>query len=65
MFIVNTSQELSGSVTIGGSKNAALPLLSAALLIPGKVKLTNIPNISDIHDFLHFYESLGAKTIFN
>lgn len=64
MFIVKNSQNLEWSVTIGGSKNAALPLLAASLLVPGKVKLTNVPDILDIHDFLHFYESLGAKAEF-
>jgi len=58
MFIIENSKNLSGTVTIGGSKNAALPLMAAALLIPGKVRLTNVPNILDVHDFLHFYESL-------
>lgn len=64
MFHIKNSQNLSGSITIWGSKNAALPLIAAALLIPGKVKLTNIPDILDVHDFLHFYESLGARTSF-
>ena len=65
MFHVHQSTNLSGSVTIGWSKNAALPLIAAALLIPWKVKLTNVPDILDVHDFLHFYESLGAKTSFH
>ncbi len=64
MFLIENSQNLSGSVTIGGSKNAGLPLLAAALLIRGKVTLYNVPDILDVHDFLHFYESLGAKTHF-
>lgn len=60
MFLIENSQNLSGSVTIWGSKNAGLPLLAAALLIPGKVTLHNVPDILDTHDFLHFYGSLGA-----
>ena len=60
MYIVSESRHLSGSVTIGGSKNAGLPLLAASLLIKGKVILHNVPDILDTHDFLHFYESLGA-----
>jgi UDP-N-acetylglucosamine 1-carboxyvinyltransferase len=61
MFLIRNSQNLSGCVTIWGSKNAGLPLLAAALLIPGKVTLHNVPDILDTHDFLHFYKSLGAK----
>ena len=64
MFHVQNSQNLSGEITIGGSKNAALPLIAAALLIPGKVKLTNVPDILDVHDFIHFYESLWATISF-
>lgn len=64
MFHVQESRNLSWEVTIAGSKNAALPLIAAALLISGKVTLTNVPDILDVHDFLHFYESLGAKTHF-
>lgn len=65
MYQIENSRELSWSVTIGWSKNAALPLISAALLIPGKVSFNNVPNILDVHDFLHFYESLGALTDFS
>lgn len=65
MFQIEQSLDLSGSVTIWGSKNAALPLISAALLIPGKVTFMNVPDILDVHDFLHFYKSLGAETDFS
>ncbi len=30
----------------------------------GKVRLTNVPDILDVHDFIHFYESLGAHIDF-
>jgi len=65
MFHVSQSLNLSGSVTIGWSKNAALPLISAALLIPGKVTFKNVPDILDVHDFIHFYKSLWARTHFS
>lgn len=64
MYIVENSQKLSGSVTIGWSKNAGLPLIAASLLIPWKVTLHNVPDIVDTHDFLHFYTSLGAHYSF-
>jgi len=65
MFQIEQSLDLSGSVTIGWSKNAALPLISAALLIPWKVTFTNVPDILDVHDFIHFYKSLWAVTDFS
>jgi len=64
MFKVQESRQLQWSVSIGGSKNAALPLLAAALLIKWKIHLTNVPDILDIHDFIHFYESLWAEVSF-
>jgi len=65
MFQIEQSLNLSWEVIIGGSKNAALPLISAALLIPGKVTFSNVPNILDVHDFIHFYKSLGARADFS
>ncbi len=61
MFHIQTSRDLMGSVTIWWSKNAALPLIAAALIIPGKVSFTNVPDILDVHDFLHLYTSLWAS----
>ena len=64
MYIIQWQKELSGEVTIGGSKNAALPLIAACLLVKGKTTLRNVPDILDVHDFIHFYKSLGAKVDF-
>lgn len=64
MYQIQNSQNLSGEVVIWGSKNAALPLIAASLLIQWNVTLHNVPDILDVHDFIHFYESLGAKTHF-
>lgn len=65
MFQIENSQSLSGEVIIWWSKNAALPLISAALLIPWEVTLTNVPDILDVHDFIHFYKSLWARADFS
>jgi UDP-N-acetylglucosamine 1-carboxyvinyltransferase len=65
MFQIEKSTDLTGLVTIGWSKNAALPLIAAALLIPGKVSFNNVPDILDVHDFIHFYNSLGSETDFS
>ena len=39
---------LSGEVTISGAKNAALPILFAAILAEEPVELTNVPKLKDI-----------------
>lgn len=57
---IEGNAKLSGSVEISGAKNAALPLLAAALLIKGKCTLTNLPLVSDIKTMLRLLENLGA-----
>jgi UDP-N-acetylglucosamine 1-carboxyvinyltransferase len=48
MYKLSYSPNLSGEITISGSKNAALPIVSANYLLNNAVKLHNKPHISDI-----------------
>ena len=64
LFVINWWKKLSWAVTISGSKNATLPLIAATLLVKWKTTLTNVPDILDVHDFIHFLESLGSKVSF-
>lgn len=52
---------LRGSIHISGAKNAALPLLTAALLTDQKLVLENVPNLSDVHSMLELLEYLGVE----
>ena len=52
--------KLSGTVTISGAKNAALPLITLTLLAHNKVTLTNTPEVADIKTLLKLLENLGA-----
>jgi UDP-N-acetylglucosamine 1-carboxyvinyltransferase len=52
---------LRGEVTIGGSKNAALPLLAATLLTKEECTLTNVPDLADIRTMVALLSSLGAE----
>lgn len=63
-FIVEGCHKLTGTVTVSGSKNAALPILCASLLSNEKSVFTNVPNIDDIHSLLTIMEALGVKTEF-
>jgi len=65
MFRINWGKELSGTIKIGGSKNAALPIIAAALLIDGKVTLTNVPEIGDVFTFLNIIRGIWVKADFN
>jgi len=52
--------KLSGDLTIGGAKNAALPVIAASLLGETAVEIDNLPNVVDIRTLLHLLEMLGA-----
>lgn len=61
-FIINGPAVLKGSVTVEGSKNAALPIIAAALLIDkGETVLRNIPPLRDIYTMIDMLGHLGAK----
>ena len=55
---------LNGTVVIGGAKNAAVAILPATLLVPGKCRIENVPEISDVEDLLNILRSMGAKVEF-
>ena len=57
--------KLSGTVTISGAKNAALPLITLTLLAHNKVTLTNTPEVADIKTLLKLLENLGATSSLN
>jgi UDP-N-acetylglucosamine 1-carboxyvinyltransferase len=51
---------LKGKVVISGAKNASFPVLSAALLIKGKMHIENVPDILDIRHFLEILGEIGV-----
>ncbi len=55
---------LVGDVSIGGSKNAALPLLAATLLTDGETILENVPRLRDTVAMLKILDFLGCETSF-
>ncbi len=63
-FIIKGGKPLRGEVQISGSKNAALPIICAALLSKEKSVLTNVPDIADIHSLIKILSALGAKITF-
>jgi UDP-N-acetylglucosamine 1-carboxyvinyltransferase len=52
---------LRGEVTIGGAKNAALPIFAATLLTAEECILSNVPDLSDIRTMIALLRSLGAE----
>jgi UDP-N-acetylglucosamine 1-carboxyvinyltransferase len=49
---------------VGGSKNAALPLIAGTLLLPGETVLYNVPDLRDTRALLRVLDFLGADTSF-
>ena len=63
-FIVRGGKKLKGEINISGSKNATLPLIAATILAPGKYRLSNVPDLKDVHSFSVLMKHLGAKVDF-
>lgn len=63
-FVIIGGRPLHGTVHASGSKNAALPILAATLLVSGKVTLKNVPDLSDIRTLIDILELLGASIHF-
>ena len=58
---VRGGHQLSGSVETHGAKNAALPIMAAALLAKTPVTLHRIPRITDVSVMWQLLEALGAR----
>ncbi|WP_147821044.1 UDP-N-acetylglucosamine 1-carboxyvinyltransferase [Salidesulfovibrio onnuriiensis] len=63
-LIVEGGVPLRGRIRVSGAKNAALPILMACLLAEGKVELSNVPRLRDIHTSLRLLDILGCETSF-
>jgi len=53
---------LHGEVAISGAKNAALPILCAALLTEDPLELSNVPMLDDVHTMLRLLRKMGVET---
>jgi len=60
-FEIEGGRRLSGTLDASGSKNAALPILFAALLCPERLTLRRVPRLHDIKTTLSLLEGVGAR----
>lgn len=60
-YVIKGGNPLYGEVEIGGAKNAALPILAAAIMTDETVTIDNLPNVRDINVLLLAMEEIGAK----
>lgn len=54
------NRQLSGTVTVNGSKNCTLAILGASLLTTEPVLLYNVPRLSDVDDMVSVLQSAGS-----
>ena len=60
-YVIKGGNPLVGEVEIGGAKNAALAILSAAVMTDETVTIDNLPNVRDINVLLDAIRAIGAK----
>ncbi len=60
-LIVRGGRRLRGTVSVAGNKNAAGPVLAAALLTDAPLRLGNIPEIGDVQVFIGLLRQLGVE----
>ncbi|MGN0351382.1 MAG: UDP-N-acetylglucosamine 1-carboxyvinyltransferase [Roseburia sp.] len=60
-YVIKGGNPLVGEVEIGGAKNAALAILSAAIMTDETVLIENLPNVRDINVLLNAIQEIGAK----
>ena len=59
-LVIEGGLPLTGTIEVSGSKNAALPILFAAILAEEPVTITNVPDLRDIHTTLNLLGVLGC-----
>src|SRR5688500_10469522 len=60
-IIIKGGVPLEGTVEISGAKNAALPIMAAALLSDEPLELSNVPDLADVASMQRLLQSLGAS----
>jgi UDP-N-acetylglucosamine 1-carboxyvinyltransferase len=60
-FLIKGGVPLRGEVEISGSKNAALPIMAAALLTDEPCVIRRVPDLSDTRFMVQILQSLGAE----
>ena len=59
-LLISGKKDLSGTISISGSKNATLPILAATILAD-QVKLSNVPLVRDIFTMIELLKFIGLN----
>ncbi len=62
-FVIQGGRPLQGEVRVAGNKNAALPMVAAALLTEEPVTLHNLPHIGDVNIMVDLLRNLGVRVV--
>ncbi|MCJ8341024.1 MAG: UDP-N-acetylglucosamine 1-carboxyvinyltransferase, partial [Pseudomonadales bacterium] len=60
-FLIEGGKCLQGEVRISGAKNAALPIIAAALLVKGPLAISNLPALHDVDTMLALIARMGVS----
>ncbi|MDL2307687.1 UDP-N-acetylglucosamine 1-carboxyvinyltransferase, partial [Desulfovibrio sp. OttesenSCG-928-C06] len=63
-LIIRGGNTLKGTIKVGGSKNAALPIMLSAILLDGPVHFSNVPRLRDINTTNKLLAILGCPAAF-
>jgi UDP-N-acetylglucosamine 1-carboxyvinyltransferase len=61
LFHIQGGQPLAGTVSVSGSKNAALSMIAAAILARGPLRLRNVPRVGDVRMLIRILRRLGVR----
>jgi UDP-N-acetylglucosamine 1-carboxyvinyltransferase len=59
-LVIDGGARLSGAVPVSGAKNAALPILCAALLTPETLRIANVPRLNDVRTMRSLLSQMGV-----
>ena len=60
-LIIEGGHALKGQINLRGAKNAALPILAAAMLVPEPVRIGNCPRLTDVEHMVGLLKALGCR----
>lgn len=63
-YVINGRKPLNGDVYISGSKNAAVAVIPATILVDGECRIENVPDIGDVKILIDVLISMGAEVKF-
>lgn len=60
-LLIKGGNTLQGEVSISGAKNAVLPIMAAALLTEGPMRISNVPHLRDVTTTMNLLQGMGMS----